>query len=96
MCSLNGRRASPPPSSIMMTIEHRMATKPEHAIHSLLIHISFLYPFLEPHHTTNHSNIGILIRNLIELGLSTLPKGGVETLNTIIKPGDYNPKIKLI
>ena len=33
--------------------------------------MSYWYPFLEPHQTTHHSNIGLLIRKAAELGLST-------------------------
>jgi len=33
--------------------------------------MSYWYPFLEPHQTTHHSNIGFLIRKAAEIGLST-------------------------
>lgn len=36
-------------------------------------HIFFWCPFLEPHWTIYQSNIGVIIRKIVEQGLSTLP-----------------------
>ena len=51
------RRIRPPPT-VILTIDH------DESMQSTLFetHMSFGYPFLEPHQTTHHSNIGIRLR----------------------------------
>ena len=56
----------------MLTIELRMVDilRARKLISSK--HVSFWCPFLDSHLTTLHSNIGVKLRQVTELGLSTL------------------------
>ena len=56
----------------MLTIEPRMVVIFQACSPISFKRMSLWYPFLEAHLTTYHSTIGVLIRNVFELGLSSL------------------------
>ena len=67
LCSLSGHKDPP----ITLTIECRFVNLFEHILQP--IYMSFWCPFLDPLLTTDHSNIGVQIIAMMELGTSILP-----------------------
>ena len=57
---------------IVLTIELEWLACFGHVVLSLLEHMSFWCPFFDSHLSTYHSNIGVQIIVVLELGMSTL------------------------
>ena len=56
----------------MLTIEPRVVNKSCARSHISFKHMSFWCPFLDPHLTGHHPNIGVRFRQVTELGLLPL------------------------
>ena len=68
---LNGH-IGPPPKLCWSMIECKMVISVWACGPIFSNHMSFWYLFLEPHLTTYHSNIGVRLRQVTELGICTL------------------------
>ena len=59
-------RSPPPPSKLYSLSSLEWFNIFEHVVQSLLKHMSFWCPFVDPHLTTYHSNIGVYIPGLLD------------------------------